>query len=109
MHIAVFDSRPDDPAYFVNVTNLFDDRDVEITHVWFDATPQVHVLCSDRPLPVRLKPYESWETWQHLDTLPAVVRHDAFTLARVRLSTGDVIRSVENADVPSRGFVAGGL
>ena len=108
VHLAVFEARPDAPAYFVNVTNLFNDRDVEITHVWFEGTPRVDVVRSDRRLPVRLRPYESWETWQPLNTLPDAVRHDAFTLARVRLSTGAIIESTENVGVPARGFVPGG-
>jgi hypothetical protein len=108
VHLAVFEARPDAPAYFVNATNLFNDRDVEITHVWFEVTPRVDVVRSDRPLPVRLKPYESWETWQHVHTLPDAVRHNAFTLARVRLSTGAIVESIENVGVPGRGFVPGG-
>jgi TIR domain len=108
VHLACFEARPDAPAYFINVTNLFKDRDVEITHVWFEATPRVDVLRSDRVLPVRLKPYESWETWQHVQALPAAIRDNAFTLARVRLSTGAVVESIENIGVPARGFVPGG-
>ena len=108
VHVAGFESRPYVPAYFINVTNLFEDRDIEITHVWFETTPRMYVLRMDRALPVRLKPYESWETWQDANTLPPAIRDDAFRLARVRLSTGLVIESVENVDVPERGFVPGG-
>lgn len=108
VHLAVFEGRPDAPAYFVNVTNLYTDRDVEITHVWFEITPRVDVVRSDRTLPVRLKPYESWETWQHLSTLPDADRHNAFTFGRVRLSTGAIVESTANIGVPERGFVPGG-
>lgn len=108
VHLACFESRPEVPAYFINVTNLFEDRDIEITHVWFEATPQLNVVRRERVLPVRLKPYESWETWQELHTLPEAIRFDAFTLARVRLSTRLVIESVENINVPYRGNVPGG-
>jgi hypothetical protein len=107
VHMACFESQPDVPAYFINVTNLFEDRDIEITHVWFEATPRVDVVRLERVLPVRLKPYESWETWQEIFTLPAAIRFNAFTLARVRLTTGLVLESVEHVDVPERGFVPG--
>jgi hypothetical protein len=108
VHLAVFEAHPESPAYFVNATNLFNDRDVEITHVWFEGPPRVDVMHSDRRLPVRLRPYESWETWQLLNMLPDAVRHNAFNLARVRLSTGAIIQSTENVGVPARGFVPGG-
>ena len=108
VHLAVFEAHPESPAYFVNVTNLFNDRDVEITHMWFEGPPRVDVMQPDRRLPVRLRPYESWETWQLQNTLPDAVRHNAFTLARVRLSTGAIIQSTENIGVPERGFVPGG-
>jgi hypothetical protein len=107
VHIASFKSRPHVPAVFVNITNLSEERDIEITHVWFEATPRVHILREVRALPVRLKPSESWETWQEASSLPPAVRDNPFTLARVRLSTGLVIDSVENVDVPEEGFVPG--
>lgn len=66
------------------------------------------VLGSDRVLPVRLKPYASWETRQHVHTLPDAIRENAFTLAKVRLSTGAIIESIEKIGVPARGFVPGG-
>ncbi len=34
-----------------------------ITHVWFDAAPPVHLLLPERPLPKRLLPDETWESW----------------------------------------------
>lgn len=108
VHLAAFVENPESPAYFVNVTNLFNDRDLEITHMWFDGPRPVDVMQSERQLPVRLRPYESWETWQYLDMLPDAIRHNAFTRARVRLSTGEIIQSTENIDVPERGFVPGG-
>jgi len=108
VHVAVFEHHPHVPAYFINVTNLFAARDIEITHVWFETEPRVHVMRTDRPLPARLRPFESWETWQDVDGLPIAIRHDAFTLARVRLSTGSVIESIKNINVPERGFVPRG-
>ena len=108
VHLATFLPGPEVPAYFINVTNLFEDRDIEITHVWFEAVPRVDVVQLERVLPVRLKPYESWETWQDAFTLPQAIHDNAYRLARVRLSTGLVIESVENVDVPYKGFVPGG-
>jgi hypothetical protein len=85
-----------------------EDRDIVITHVWFEATPRVFALPPARPLPVRLKPYETWETWLELEAIPSTIQDNLFGMARVRLSTGQVISSVENVGVPERGFVPGG-
>jgi hypothetical protein len=93
-------------CYFVNVTNLSHERDVVITHVYFDTVPQVHALTNERPLPVRLKPDDPWETWVEAERLPA--NEETFTLARVRLSNGKVIRSKKNKQVPTAGVVPGG-
>ena len=108
VHVAAFESRPLVPACFVNITNLSEDQDIVITHVWFEATPRVFALPKDRPLPVRLKAAETWETWVEGRSLPSAIQDNPFGMARVRLSTGQVIRSVENVDVPERGFVPGG-
>jgi hypothetical protein len=107
MHAAYFEHEPDRPAFFVNVTNLAPDRDVEVTHVWIESTPKAHVIHPMRPLPARLRPRESWETWVYFDQLPAIATEDAYGLARVRLSTGEVIESTHNAQVPDFGYVPG--
>jgi hypothetical protein len=49
------------PQYFVKVTNLSEARDIEITHVWVDGKPQVHLMNPARPLPARLRQDETWE------------------------------------------------
>jgi hypothetical protein len=108
VHVACFESQPLVPACFVNITNLSEDRDIVITHVWFEGPPRVFALHRDRPLPVRLKPDETWETWLEVSALAPACRCDPFRMARVRLSTDQVIDSVENVDVPERGFVPGG-
>lgn len=95
-------------CYFVNLTNLSRDRDVEVTHIWFECQPPVHVLQRDRPLPKRLRPDETWETWLEVSILPPAVRDDAFILARARLSTGKVLKSERNTVVPPVGVVPGG-
>jgi hypothetical protein len=91
------------------VTNLSRDRGVEVTHVWFDTEPPVHVLLAERPLPVRLRSDESWETWVEAGKLwdrPSVASPShPETLARVRLSSGKVVKSRPNRHVPSMGFV----
>jgi hypothetical protein len=94
-------------CYFINATNL-SERDIEITHVWFDCEPQFHVFQADRPLPKRLKPDETWETWIEVDRLPGWVHENPYKLARARLSTGAVIESQKNENVPERGSVPGG-
>ncbi len=95
-------------CYFINATNLSRNREVEITHVWFDVKPQVAALQASRPLPKRLKPDETWETWIEVAELPYGLAEGAFTLARARLSTGTIIKSKRNNDVPEQGPVPGG-
>jgi hypothetical protein len=96
-------------CYFVNVTNISLNREVEITHVWFDCWVKVYVLRDERPLPKRLKADETWETWIGVEQLPAALSAvDVFRLARVRLSNGKVFRSKQNQSVPASGSVPGG-
>src|SRR5215831_7633069 len=46
-------------CFFVNLTNRSSARDLEVTHVWFQANRQIQILHPERPLPVRLKPDQS--------------------------------------------------
>lgn len=94
--------------YFVNVTNLSADREVEVTHVWFQTDPVINVMQPDRPLPKRLKPDETWETWVCVDEFPIKDEERTFKLARVRMSTNAIVKSKKNRGVPSKGFVPGG-
>lgn len=95
-------------CYFVNATNLSPLRDIEVTHVWFECEQQIHLHNQYRSLPKSLKPDESWETWIELSHLPDWVHDNPYGLARARLSTGEVISSIENVGVPKRGAVPGG-
>jgi serine/threonine protein kinase len=106
-HLAVFvgSSRP---ALFINVTNLSPTLEREVTHVWLEADRQVHVTNARRPLPKRLRPQESWETWIEFWQLPpAWAAAPSFERVRVRLSTGEEISGVRNTSVPERGFIPG--
>jgi hypothetical protein len=94
--------------YFVNITNLSLNREVEITHVWFDLDPKVYVQPPERPLPKRLKVDETWETWVPASLLGGRSAEDVYDLARVRLSNDCTFRSNENKNVPEMGFVPGG-
>jgi hypothetical protein len=95
-------------CFFVNVVNTSRSREVELTHVWFEVAPAVHVLQPDRLPPRRLKPDESWETWVAVDQLPRELGEQVFALARVRLTSGTVLKSKKNPDVPAVGTVPGG-
>jgi hypothetical protein len=95
--------------YFVNVTNLSLNREVELTHVWFDFSEPVTVVRNERPLPKRLKPDETWETWIPVIALPHTLQEpEVYKRARVRLSTGRVFRSKQNKKVPGVGSIPGG-
>jgi serine/threonine protein kinase len=96
-----------DVALFINVTNVSGD-DLEVTHIWIESTPKIHILNDKRPLPRRLKPQESWETWVVAWELPEkLVSNQACSLIRARISSGVVVHSKKNEDVPSEGYVPG--
>jgi hypothetical protein len=95
-------------SVFVNVTNTSRDRDVEITHIWFETQPPIHLANAERPLPKRLQHDESWETWAPLLSFPPEHWSALPRLARVRISTGEVFHGKENKNVPALGTVAGG-
>jgi hypothetical protein len=107
MHRAAFDASPRE-ACFITVTNLSRSRDVEVTHVWMVDEPQGRVHKADRPLPRRLKPDESWETWVFLDELRIPSGEHLLHSGRVRLSTGTVLKSRPDHSVPAAGSVPGG-
>jgi len=91
---------------FVTITNLSRSRELTVTHVWFVTDPEAHIV--DNALPRRLRPDDSWETAIGLSQLPEGVREDAFNLARARLSTGAVVSSTRNENVPAFGRVPRG-
>jgi hypothetical protein len=107
VHTADFMGNPGNPQpyYFVKVTNLSNQREVEITHVWFATHPRVDMLNPARPLPARLRLDETWEGWIAADTLPVSPRTER--LARVLLSNGKIVKSRLNRTVPPVGYVAG--
>lgn len=92
-------------CYFVNATNL-GNRPVELTHVWFATDTKVFQQNPMRPLPKRLEPDESWETWFPVSTI-SVGEDEAFRLARVRLSSDKVVKSKQRENVPEYGMVPG--
>lgn len=95
-------------CFFINATNLSRTREVELTHIWLELHSQIPVLHADRPLPKRLKPDESWETWIQVDTVPEQFHEIIYTLARARLSSGQIVSSEKNEGVPEEGAVPGG-
>ena len=94
-----------DAQYFVKLTNVSPKREVEVTHIWLETKPPVHVLNPARPLPARLRMDETYETWIPVAEVP---NPNAETLVRVRLSSGKVVKSRLNKKVPPHGYVAGG-
>jgi hypothetical protein len=59
------------PYYFMKVANLSADRDIEVTHAWFEGTER-NSLLTWRPLSVRLAPDKTWEGWLNAATLAHV-------------------------------------
>ncbi len=107
VHRAVFFKNGNE-CFFLNVTNLSPSKEIEITHLWFEGERQFAVTQKDRPLPKRLKPDETWETWIKTSEIPLEIRNAPFEKARLRISTGKVLKSKENISVPSSGSVSGG-
>lgn len=101
-----YDGSDAESHYFVKVTNLYPDRDIAITHVWFATEPRVDIVLSRRPLPTRIRPDETWEGWASVARFQT---DDAESTARVRLADGKVLGSRLNPFVEpgETGFVAG--
>ncbi len=75
VHTAYVGNGNPTPYYFLNVTNRSGTRDVEVTHVWFATNPPVHIVNPHRPLPVRLRYDEPWETCIEVARTPGCSRH----------------------------------
>jgi hypothetical protein len=90
--------------YFMKVTNLSPDREIELTHAWFDGAPR-EVLMTKRPLPARLAPDKTWEGWLNAATLAQFsnVERSGRVLITGRKKP---VRSRLNKDVPPVGYVA---
>jgi hypothetical protein len=105
VHRAFFQVPGAPECFFIKVTNLSSSREIEVTHIWFATEPRVDVLNQARRLPARLRLDETFETWIPVSAIPAV-RH-VESKARVRLSTGKVIKSKLDKRIPPLGYVAG--
>lgn len=92
-------------AFFITITNATLDREIEITHVWFNSNPKVQVVRADRVLPKKLKPNETWDTWLPVNKLPLGYHPYAFTMVRVRLSNGSLAYSEQNLTPTEKGTV----
>ena len=106
IHRAVLESVGE--CYFFTVINRSRNRDIVLTHVWVESRPEVHIIQPARPLPRRLSPDEPWETWVSVSALPADAKDDVYTLGRAKLSSGKVLKSIRDRDVPAVRFVPGG-
>jgi hypothetical protein len=96
-------------CFYLNVTNLSSVKEIEITHLFFiNENKQIPIIQPDRPLPKRLKPDETWETWIRVSQIPSKIVDKPYRKARVRLSTGKVIKSRFNRGVPHFGEIPGG-
>jgi hypothetical protein len=94
-------------CFFINITNISLQREVELTHVWLDYTPEIHVLNPHRVLPQCIKPGRSWETWIAVNNVPLSYHDTVFDNTLIRLSNGRIFRSRKNNHVPITGFIPG--
>jgi hypothetical protein len=104
VHRAYMQGNPQQ-LFFVTVTNLSRNREVEIVRVWFTSVPSVEVLA--QPLPRRLKTDESWATWVSVDAIDAIDLPYAESRFRVRLSSGKDVPSRANPDPAPVGYIPG--
>jgi len=103
VHKAYFQNNPVQ-YFFIKIVNITSDAEVEVTHVWCESdTETVDILTA--PLPRRLKPFETYETWVPVEDISE--HDDIFQHFRVVVSTGEVFSSQQNVDVRPIGFVAG--
>lgn len=90
--------------FFVKITNITSESDIEITHVWYESGNfSVDILVTK--LPKRLKPFETHETWIPVSKIPNHV--NVFQNFRVVISSGEVFASQQNLEVRPFGYVAG--
>ncbi|MEM5785756.1 MAG: hypothetical protein AAGU11_00480 [Syntrophobacteraceae bacterium] len=66
-HRAYFIGNPVE-HFFVKVENITAGVDVEVTHIWYQNEKRVDIL--SRPLPVRLRSSETWETFVPTASIP---------------------------------------
>lgn len=93
------------PKYFVKVTNLSNQGDITLTHVWVkDGGSERDIVNSVKPLPKRLAPTEQWETWFEKSLITD--QEGVFKNVRAVLSTGKVCKSRINKDVRPFGNIA---
>jgi hypothetical protein len=90
---------------FIGVTKWFFSSDLYINPMLMCIT---QVAQKYRPLPKRLEPQETWETWIRVAVVPNLESDEVWNLARARLSTGEIVRSHYNDGVPTPGTVPGG-
>jgi hypothetical protein len=90
--------------YFMKVTNLSADREIELTHAWFTGAPG-EMLLTRRPLSVRLAVDETWEGWLNAATL-AHVRNVERSGRALIAGRRRPIKSRLNKGVPPVGYVA---
>ena len=88
--------------FLIKVTNLSPQREVEITHLWFETNPPTQILNPVRPLPARLRLDETFETWIPVADVPTV--DDLERMVCVQLSNGKVVRSRLNKGVAAYGL-----
>jgi hypothetical protein len=108
-HEAVFEGSTE-LCIMINVVNL-GQRPITVTHVWLGGERELHLRNPRRPLPRRLEPDEPWETWSPLSEFGSLLRNldsdEILRSARVKLSTGHVIKAKPSRDVPVAGAVPG--
>ena len=92
------------------MTNLSPLREIVISHIWFERAEgqggPIHIMNPERPLTARFRLDEQYETWIPAADVAGVL--DWAARFRVKLTSGDVIRSRLNKSVPPVGDVAGG-
>jgi hypothetical protein len=92
--------------YYVGVVNRSRERDIVVTHVWFDTEPPLHI--NDPDLPRRLAYDARWETPVPTANV-AAPRDRAPFLARCQIEPDDkIIKSRPRENVPPFGRVPRG-
>ncbi|MCK4922106.1 MAG: hypothetical protein KAS71_13735 [Bacteroidales bacterium] len=93
--------------YFIKVINPSEVKDYTITHIWIeDMSKRFHILNRETHLPHKLKPSDIFETWVDVSKIKDS-KENVFVNVRVKLTTGKVLKSKHNKDVPFEGMIGG--
>lgn len=105
VHIAHFLKNPKKKFYFLKITNLYKRKEIKVEHSYYHGSEVINYIFKKRPLPVRIKPGDTFEIWFKYKKIPK--DEDVFENFFVRTSDDKFHKSKYNVNVPNEGFISG--